>query len=76
MKLSDVVLAENGDGSKVIHAIGNGPLMAQRPDGTILNDPATGVPKVFGSRTQAEAWLAPHQSEEAASSNRRMTQSS
>jgi hypothetical protein len=52
----DRVLAERPDGSKVIRGIGAGVLYAERPDGTIVNDPETGIPKPFGSLTQAAAW--------------------
>jgi len=72
--VEDVVLAENRDGSRVIYAIGHGALMAQRPDGTILNDDA-GVPKLFGSRTQAEAWLSSDRTT-SSSSDRRSSGSS
>lgn len=54
--VEDVVLAERSDGSKVIYAMGHGALMAVLPSGTVLNG-EDGVPKLFGSRTQAEAWI-------------------
>jgi hypothetical protein len=51
----DLVLAEKPDGSKVIRGFATA-LYAQRPDGFVVNDPETGVPKPFGSISQAAAW--------------------